>query len=1150
MLSYLRRLILLAAVICQGTAGTAGTSSVQDQISSDDHWWWTGHTRIDVTNFTWLQDCINNHPKQSDLIASDVQVQPENLHAGERLSSLNYLIHNYSESPWEGTVEVCVYLSDNNNLTSGDRLLQTRQVECRLEPLTSQRICATTDLPSVPPDLTGDYYLGVILDHADDDPDNNDTDGPEAARIHIGTSDASIQSRELSGTGGSKGGATAILEDRQIVGGHSEPATNGSRIGREVDTALPVVTVDESIDWSAAKPMPLPVGRPSTMKSGQDNRIVVHDMRTGGDVIRTTLSATTTSPRTVPPASVGEIWDGYPEETDRQRQSGSLGFGDLYQIGSPWDYPWRVNVKLFARFGGYQYWGSGVLIGPRHVLTAGHMVYSHLPEGGPGWANEIWVVAGYQDGNEPFGRAYSTSVSTWAAWYEDENFNWDIAVIELDRYEGNQVGYHSFAFENDDDFFKSELFDNPGYPSESPYDGEYMYHWNGSFDTTFTKTLYNWQRGYEGQGGSGSNYYVAYDTRVVYSVASHRFEEFGPPPIPGWINATDYLCDSILITWDDVVYETGYYLYRDDVQIATTDDGVTSHVDRPGLGVFDYSVSAVNPGGQSPTQHAEGQIAELPPTPSGLTASDGTYCDRVDLSWNDVTGENLYWVFRDYEFIGTTATNVCTYSDYDADCNETYSYVVSATNDCYMGYWSSENSGATACTPAQVGGVSASDDHLDNIAITWNDNAIESGYRVFRDDVQVSGDLNQDVTLYYDDPGIGCYEYTVRAINSTCEGPLSNPDQGCRLVDSDSDGVADVSDNCPVTYNPNQNNHDTDTLGNECDNCPNVANDDQVDTDADGVGDLCDVCEGHDDMADADGDTVPDGCDICAGNDDLADADGDTVPDGCDICAGHDDLADADGDSVPDGCDICAGHDDLADADGDSVPDGCDICAGHDDLADADGDSVPDGCDICAGHDDLADADGDSVPDGCDICAGHDDLADADGDTVPDGCDICAGHDDLADADGDTVPNDCDNCPAASNPGQEDTELDGVGDACDNCWEIDNSDQQDTDDNCPAPPYTENPRCGDACQSCCVGRVGDANGVGGDEPTIGDVSVMIEAKFITGTCDGILECFTEADVNQSSRTDPDCSDITIGDISILIDYLFITGTSIRLKNCL
>ncbi len=85
---------------------------------------------------------------------------------------------------------------------------------------------------------------------------------------------------------------------------------------------------------------------------------------------------------------------------------------------------------------------------------------------------------------------------------------------------------------------------------------------------------------------------------------------------------------------------------------------------------------------------------------------------------------------------------------------------------------------------------------------------------------------------------------------------------------------------------------------------------------------------------------------------------------------------------------------------------------------------------------------------------------------------------------------------------------------------------------------------------CCLGRVGNANGLGDDEPTIGDVSVMIDAKFITGICDGAVSCLTEADVNQSGGSNPTCDDVTIGDISILIDYLFITGSSLGLADCI
>ena len=41
---------------------------------------------------------------------------------------------------------------------------------------------------------------------------------------------------------------------------------------------------------------------------------------------------------------------------------------------------------------------------------------------------------------------------------------------------------------------------------------------------------------------------------------------------------------------------------------------------------------------------------------------------------------------------------------------------------------------------------------------------------------------------------------------------------------------------------------------------------------------------------------------------------------------------------------------------------------------------------------------------------------------------------------------------------------DGAGDACDPCWFVHDPGHADSDGNCPLPPYTEDPRCGDACQ--------------------------------------------------------------------------------------
>jgi len=81
---------------------------------------------------------------------------------------------------------------------------------------------------------------------------------------------------------------------------------------------------------------------------------------------------------------------------------------------------------------------------------------------------------------------------------------------------------------------------------------------------------------------------------------------------------------------------------------------------------------------------------------------------------------------------------------------------------------------------------------------------------------------------------------------------------------------------------------------------------------------------------------------------------------------------------------------------------------------------------------------------------------------------------------------------------------------------------------------------GPAETGCCVGMVGDANDSGDEEPTVGDISVLIDVLFISADPNSI-SCLPEADINQSGGANPVFDDITVGDISILIDYLFITG---------
>jgi len=210
----------------------------------------------------------------------------------------------------------------------------------------------------------------------------------------------------------------------------------------------------------------------------------------------------------------------------------------------------------------------------------------------------------------------------------------------------------------------------------------------------------------------------------------------------------------------------------------------------PGPNAMDlYSVSVV-------------KLAPLvtpPSAPTGVSASDGTYTTKVEVSWNAASGATYYKVFRNTsnthtgETALTTSATSSPYDDTSATPGTTYWYWVQACNSAGCSGYSSNDTGYRAVTitpPSEPTGVAASDDtYTTKVEVSWSAASGATYYKVFRNTINTHvGETtltSSHTASPYDDtsatPGT-TYWYWVQACNSGgCSG-YSSYDTGRRAV--------------------------------------------------------------------------------------------------------------------------------------------------------------------------------------------------------------------------------------------------------------------------------------------------------------------------------------------------------------------------------
>jgi len=152
---------------------------------------------------------------------------------------------------------------------------------------------------------------------------------------------------------------------------------------------------------------------------------------------------------------------------------------------------------------------SGTLVGPKHVLTAGHCVHS-----GPG-GSWMWSTFYPRQTSASLPTAfYAVNMWTYTAWASNGNWDYDIAIIILDRETG--LGWTSFGWNNG--INGAWALHNVGYPGDKPTGTQWSIMNSYCWQCNALNIRFNTLDVIPGQSGSalyGSNL-------IIYGDCSHQ----------------------------------------------------------------------------------------------------------------------------------------------------------------------------------------------------------------------------------------------------------------------------------------------------------------------------------------------------------------------------------------------------------------------------------------------------------------------------------------------------------------------------------------------------------------------------------------------------------------------------------------------------
>ena len=311
---------------------------------------------------------------------------------------------------------------------------------------------------------------------------------------------------------------------------------------------------------------------------------------------------------------------------------------------------------------------------------------------------------------------------------------------------------------------------------------------------------------------------LLYDDTTAVTGVSYRYQAkathaLGSTPLGegdnGWRNAaapTSLVASDgsfparIRLTWVQSPTASGYRVYRqlgdapaeaivtiNGNSLVTYDDLTCARAT-----IYSYTVRSLTALGEGAPSNADTGWRNVS-APTGVAASDGTYTDKVRITWTPSDGASGYKVYRQLGTalatqIGTISEgSATTWDDTTAAVATTYLYSLRAV--CALGESAGvSNSDAGVRAPAPPTSVAASDgDFTGKIRVTWTPLDGATGYKIFRrlegGTAAQIGTVTGGTTAFYDDftpERLQPYLYSVKVTTTVADSAASGENAGWR----------------------------------------------------------------------------------------------------------------------------------------------------------------------------------------------------------------------------------------------------------------------------------------------------------------------------------------------------------------------------------